>query len=128
MAIRHFGAKHFNGLYHFVAIHFGGARVEIVVPPSGGGGGPYPVVSRGPGYYTLDPRFLKKSTRYVIVNVDFKNGKSWKKHYVVDVDKADLIIKIINWTNRLKTQISIGVESIRKVGGKISALFTRNDK
>jgi hypothetical protein len=110
-----------------VATNGFGCPIEIEIITGGGGGGPYPVVSRGPGYYTLDPRFLTKTTKYVMINVRIGDNQ-WKKHYVVETDKADLAITIINWANRLKENISVGINHIKRVGGKVTALFSRDDK
>lgn len=126
--LRHFSARHFSGLRHFFAIHFIGIRITAQVVTGGSGGGPYTFLQRGPGYYTLDPRYLSKSTRYITVKVEFKEGAKWRKDYVIDIDKLDVVIKIFNWVNRLKDRINVGVEHIRKAGNKVSAMFKRSDK
>jgi hypothetical protein len=62
-----------------------------------------------------------------MINVEF-GEKKWKKHYVVETAKADLVITVLNWANRLKDGISVGIEKFRRVSSKVTALFSRGDK
>jgi hypothetical protein len=79
-------------------------------------------------FYTPRGRFNPQSTKIVTVRVDFKNGKQWKREYIVGTDRADYIIAVSNWINAIQTRFAVGIDSIKRVGNKVSAMFTRDDK
>lgn len=126
--LRHFRASHFSALRHFFTAHFAGIEVSIIVtPPTGGGGGSYPI-TRGPGFYTLDPRFLNRTTKHVIITVKLSNGAQWKKHYAIAIAKADIIINVLNWVDSIRSRITIGIGNVKRVTSKVTALFGKRDK
>lgn len=105
----------------------GMCNVEIVVPTPityptaniGGGGG---------GFLVPFPKDLQQQTKMVLITVKFTPDKVWRKSYVVDSDKADILVKVMNFGNKAKDNISIGIEHIKTATKRVVAIFTPDDK
>jgi hypothetical protein len=130
--LAHFRSRHFSKLRHFLVAHFAGCSITIEVTPppniGGGGGGRFPALLKGPGYYSLDPRYLTRTTRHVIITVKLTDDMQWKKHYVVETEKAEFIISVMNWVDSVRSRIRIGVDHVKKVTNKVTAMFRNKDK
>lgn len=101
-----------------------GCTVEVVIPPppiftGGSGGGP---VS---GFFVPLPLKMKQQTRMVLVTVKFSQDNAWRRSYVVDVSRADMVVKIINLINTSRDKLSIGINQIKTIGRAVTAIFKR---
>lgn len=111
-----------------ITMHFHLFTLRVEPPPGGGGGGgPYPPTSSTGTFYTPRSRSATE-TKYVTVHVDFKNGRKWKKQYIVGTMRADIIIKVSNWINKMQSKVRVGVDNIKRAGKAVSAMFTKADK
>lgn len=103
--------------------------IVVVAPPTGGGGvsgGSVPTTSSQ--LYLPYTKHLSQTTRHVIVTVQFSEDRTWKKHYAVDRDKAEIIIKVINFFNAVKGKVAISVGKIRGTSKKVFAVFKDDNK
>ena len=102
--------------------------ISIVVTAPGAGGGPYPIATSQQGFYTPAHKPMTDATRLVTISVKFSEDKTWKKYYVVDEERADIIIKVIGWLNTFKQRFGIGISAVKRTGQKVLALFKTDDK
>ena len=98
-------------------------NIEIVVPPA-------PIVTQGGGggFYVPFPKALQQQTRMVLITVKFSDTKSWRKTYVIDTNKADIFVRVMNFGNKAKDNIAIGIKEIKTAGRRVVAIFTKDDK
>lgn len=94
--------------------------IEIVVPPTRGGG--------GGGFYVPFPKALNQQTRMVLITIKFSETKSWRRSYVINTNKADIFVRVINFGNTIKDNIAIGINEIKSVGRRVVAIFSHDDK
>jgi hypothetical protein len=94
------------------------------VPPTGGGGGPYP----GPAWNKVDniqnfyqpvkdiydPDAMYKTKKQVIIKVDFGTFHM-EKIYLVPIQRADTLVAVLNVLNVTRARINIGVSKLRRV-------------
>lgn len=91
--------------------------------PSGGGGGtvliPY-------------PEELRKRKRLVTVTFKIGKDKYVKREYIVDIDRADQIVSIMNFTTNVQRGASkvfkVSVDSIKKIPSSIRAVVSNFSK
>jgi len=111
-----------NGM---ITMHFSLFAIEIIpppTPPGGAGGGPYPfrgawnqtIRTTGPQFYTPAGRFSPQETRYVTVTMKIK-GKEYKRFYVIDKEKADIIVKVHGLFKTAKDKIRVVVSNIKSL-------------
>jgi hypothetical protein len=91
-----------------------GCSINIVVKDAGGG--PYQI----PAYYTPINQKIDVNTRMVMITVSTRTN-SWKKMYVVDRQKAAILIEIIGFINAVKDRTSIAVHGLRQTVRKVTA-------
>lgn len=107
-----------------------GCIVEPVPPPDnagGGGGGLYPVLP--PLYHTpRGQRVPTIDTRLVTITIKMKDKEVWRRKYVVNKYKGDIVVNVINIINRIKEKTSVGVNNIRQVVRRVSVWFKKEDK
>ena len=98
-----------------------GCSIEVVIPPpiNTGGGGPVG------GFFVPFPKKLEQRTRLVLVTVKFSREMAWRRSYVVDVSRSDMIVKVINIVNSFKDGLSVGVDKIRTAGHTVMAIFNK---
>lgn len=99
-----------------------GCSIEIIVPPPSGGGGPVPIS----GFYVPFPKNLEKCDRIVLVTVKITEKMVWRRQYIVDVCNADKMVKAINFANNIKDKLIIGVDQIKHISGRVTAIFTKS--
>lgn len=113
-----------------LTVNFGlacGCSIVIVTPPtggSGGGGGSYAVE---PGIYVPWPKDTSPQTRMVLITVKY-HDKAWRRSFIIDKRRADIIIRISNVINRITSRINVGVDHFRKAMKKVIAVFKNDDK
>lgn len=98
--------------------------IEIVnppKPPSGGGGGGHVPVGRV-GSVPLT-RQLHHSSKLVTVTVQYKDHK-WKKTYTVEKTRAKIVVSIVNFINKAKKHVMVGVDAVRKLKQRVAATFS----
>lgn len=106
-----------------ITMHFSlfKCKVEIVEPPTGGGGGGG--FATGPGYYAVPATTSNLCTKYVIIDIKFTKKYQWRKHYVVDCEKADGIVKVFNFVNTMKSKTRVGIDKIKQSRRAVTAVF-----
>jgi len=94
------------------------------VPPTGGGGGPYP----GPAWNKVDniqnfyqpvkdiydPDAMYKTKKQVILKIDIGNIHV-EKIYLVPIQRADTLVTVLNVLNVTRARINVGISRLRKV-------------
>lgn len=99
--------------------------IAVVTPTGqGGGGGPYPTSAE---FLVPFPKELKQTTRMVLITVKI-GEQSWRKSYVVQRNKAEIVLRVMNLINTAKDKMFVGVDSIKKASRRVSAVFRRTDK
>lgn len=94
----------------------------IVVVPGGGGGGQLTV----PEFYTpMTPRWTK-TTALVIVTVKIRDNV-YRRQYVVDRDKAAILISISNFIDRMKEKAQIGIGKITNATRRVAVKLLNKD-
>lgn len=101
-----------------------GCTVQVVEPPTpGGGGGSFAVE---PGIYVPWPKAnLRDCDRVVVVTVKFSPEKVWRKSYAVDVCNVNRMVKVINIVNAATRRLAVGVENVKHAARRVTALFKR---
>lgn len=105
-----------------------------VVPPTGGGGGPYPgdawnkFDSAEDIFQPVDKDIYDIEDTYrvkqeVVIRVEFKNFHM-EKTYLIPKHRAHIVIKAINIMNTTKSRISAGVKNLRRVLHNIKVSVT----
>jgi len=97
-----YGALITNGLGYSPSILITGffsllIEVQVVIPPVVPPGG---AVGGGGTIYVPYPEHLRKKRRLVIFTVTNASGFHWKREYLVDLVKAEYIVKVVNITSR----------------------------
>ena len=106
----------------------GFCNIEIIIPEQPiGGGGSGGSISSG-GFFVPLPTKIYKPTRTVLVTIKFTEQKSWRRKYIVSVDKADILVKVLNFGNTVKSNITVGVEHIKHITKQVVAMFNIEDK
>ena len=98
----------------------------IPVPPGkagGGGGGSYATNE----FLVPFPNKLKQTTRMVLITVKM-GDRSWRKSYTVLREKAEIIIRVMNFVNTVRDRMYVGVDTIKKASKRVTAVFNRKDK
>lgn len=93
-----------------------------VLPPVSGGGGSQP---SSPEY--LIPYKFNARDYTVKITVQFKDGKKTTKSYKVTKKRADLYVKIANWSLSVQQKVQVGVQSFKRVAKTITTSF-KTDK
>lgn len=95
-----------------------GCSISVIPVPEGkGGGGPVA------GFYVPLPKKLQQRTKMVLVTVKFSPTWTWRRSYVVHTNKADMIVKVINFANNMKDKVAVGVEKIKTAKRTVAARF-----
>lgn len=89
-----------------------GCKIEVVLP---GGGGPYPGSEM---LYTPTTTKLNRSTALVIVTVKIKEH-TFRKQYVIDREKAEIMVSVREFVNVIKEKIQLKVDNIKEVTKKV---------
>lgn len=99
--------------------------IEPTVPGSGGTGGTWspPAV---PYHWNRD-RDQEEQRHRVTITVKVR-GSMYQQQYLVDSNRAAYIVRAANFINTAKAKLTVGVDNIKKVVGKITAIFTPKDK
>lgn len=95
--------------------------IEPEVPGSGGTGGSWQ--PRAPYHWDRE----EDDRRRVTITVKVR-GNTYQQQYLVDAQRAAYIVKVANFINSARARLSVGVQNIKKVAGKITAIFTPKDK
>lgn len=116
------------------ALILGGFRLYIQVdveppqpptePGTGGTGGSWPGVSQPPYHWGRDDA---DERHRVTITVKVR-GNTYQQQYLVDAQRAAYIVRVANFINVARAKLSVGVQNIKKVAGKITAIFTPKDK
>ena len=125
MPLLHFKSRHFSGLRHFFAIHFGGIRVIIDVPPPPMSGGSAPVFGgyATTPYYSPANRKFGKQQRLIRVTVTFPEGKRIERNYMVGERTKDMVVATINWLNASRDRVKAGITTFNRVINDVKAKF-----
>ncbi len=96
-------------------------------PPGGGGGGPYPEKMDAWNQFDnaqdifqpvdkdiYDPNKIYKTKKEVIIRVEFGNFHM-EKTYLVPLQRANVVVKVIHLFNATRSRINIGVSKIKRV-------------
>ena len=94
-----YGALITNGLGYSPSILITGffsllIEVQVVVPPKPG------AISGGGTIYVPYPEHLRRKRRLVIFTVTTASGFHWKREYLIDLVKAEYVVKVMNITSR----------------------------
>ncbi len=89
-------------------------QVEIVT-----GGGPYIAAP----YFSPIGQKLDQETRLVLIRVVYDNEIRWRKQYIIDKPKADILVEIIGFINAIKDKTSILVQNLKQTTAKVIATF-----
>ncbi len=100
-------------------------KIEVFEPPIGGGGGGSFAVE--PGIYVPWPKAPGKRAKTVLVTVKFAENKTWRKAYTLDENKANGLVRAIDFTNATARRLSVGVQGLKRAARRVSAVFTRNN-
>jgi len=97
--------------------------IEIITPPTtvGGGGG-------GGAFLVPFPQQLNQQTRIVLITIKFPEDKVWRRSYVINVFNANKLVTVMNFGNKVKDSIAIGVEHIKQIGRRVIDVFHKEDK
>jgi len=105
-----------------------------IPPPGGGGGGPYPgdawnKFDRAEDIFQpvdkdiYDPGKIYKTKKEVIIRVEFGNFHT-EKIFLVPIQRANVIVKVIHLFNATRSRINVGVSKIRRVLHSIKVSVT----
>jgi hypothetical protein len=103
-------------------------KIEVIVPPEGGSGGGGGSFAVHPGIYVPWPKKVSAKTKQVQITVKFKERPAWRRAYVIDSAKADIVVKVINIVNAVSSRVTVGVNQMRHAVKRVTAVFTRRDK
>lgn len=99
-------------------------RPVVRAPVVSGGGGPYPGAAWNkvddisnffqPVQDVYDPTKIYKTKKQVVIKVDFGTFHM-EKIYLVPVQRADALVKVLNVINATRLQININVKKMRRI-------------
>lgn len=108
--------------------HVFGVDISVVPITSHlGGGGGGSVYNTSHGFYVPLNKKMSESTKLVLITVKTKD-KAWRKSYVVSRTKGDLIVKAINFVDKVKKTVNVGITAVTKVPKKVIAMLNKQDK
>ena len=109
-----------------ITLQFHVFKCTIAVIPGAPIGGSTPVTQGG--FYVPFPKKMTQTTKQVLITVKFSRDHVWRKAYVVDNYKADIIVKIFNIINTITNNFNVGVNTIKHKYKQVTAIFTKVDK
>ena len=94
--------------------------IEVVIPPSAGGGGAIPV---NIGRNTHAPHQVPHDTKDRIIKISLSmKGKTWQQTYYTSSDRADVVVKLMSIIKKSMTRIDTVVTNVSK---RVRALVTK---
>lgn len=102
--------------------------VEVITPPPPGGGGGGSIAIKPGVHVPWRPKQIKGKTKTVQITVKFSKDRAWRRAYIVNNVRADILVKVINVINSTASRFSVGVNRVRQVTKQVTAVFRRSDK
>lgn len=99
--------------------------IEPEVPGSGGTGGSWAGPGQAPYHWRRDDETEQRHRVTITVKV---RGNTYQQQYLVDAQRAAYIVRVTNFINTARARLSVGVQNVKRVAGKITAIFTPKDK
>jgi hypothetical protein len=96
--------------------------IQVITPP-GGGGGSFAVA---PGVYVPWVNKPDCKDKVVLITVKFPENKVWRKSYVVDCRKADILVRVIDVVNAATRRLTVGVNHVKHAARRVTAMFKSN--
>ena len=96
-----------------------------VIPGFGGGGG---FVGNGsiathPNIYAPYTGNARKERRHVTVSIKFNEKSVWRTQYNLSLQRANLVVRVVNITNVAARWINISVDNIKRASRSVIARF-----